>query len=52
MLILESSLNVVINYILTILYLFQVALKIGNEQTYFQAHTASELNETEKKFQR
>jgi len=29
----------------------RVALQIGNEQTYFQAHSASELNETEKKFQ-
>lgn len=29
----------------------RVALQIGNEQTYFQSHSASELNETEKKFQ-
>jgi hypothetical protein len=29
----------------------RVALQIGNEQTYFQAHSESELNETEKKFQ-
>lgn len=28
----------------------RVALQIGNE-TYFEAHSASELNETEKKFQ-
>jgi len=29
----------------------RVAFHIGNQKTYFQTHSASELNETEKKFQ-